>query len=282
MFLSVYVNAQNTKYDELSKNDLKKELILRDTKIKELEIIIENKNKSNESNIIIEKIKNENAELIEIINLTNDKFFLSNFKEKYSKDINVFKNTNLEKEDDYVYHNYNLILKGIIKGTKTSSEDKQLAEKALNFNYSYLKLFAFKPKFDEAIATKFDEVKINNLIKELDSIFFDLGSNLEKKKSDFSGVLKNYSKFTCELKQELSKELFKKGRPENPLVKNEFEKLKKANSYSKYPYLVKIIEKAKSNYISYVAEEDLPCKLAKKVETPKQKEEEVNKDAPKK
>lgn len=269
------LNAQNSNYDKKDKKELIQELENRDTKIKELE----NKIKKNNKNSIDSNLENEKSILIDIISETNEAFLYDAFENKYVKNSNYFKETDLSEYSELKFKNSNILLNSILNGKNTSNSDKKLCEKALLFNNNFIKLEIISKEVDSIINSRIDTLKVNQTIFKLDATSFETNSKIQLQKEEFNGLLKNYAKYTCELRKDLNKILINP-KQDNQLVKNEYEKLKKSPIYKNYPYLIKVIDKVKNTLDTYVENEDLPCQLFEKKVVKKQTADNIEEPSP--
>lgn len=248
------VNGQNTDYSKKSPKELVKDLTNKDNKIKELENII--KQSSEKSNIKI--LENKNLELLDIITKSNEVYLYEIFQNRYILDSEYFKNVDLDEKTTSKIINSIVLVNSILAGKNCSEKDKEIGAKVLKLRENYLKINDLDKVYQTTLNEKYDEKNVNLLISKMDSLVFDFNSKLDNRKNNYLGILKNYSKYTCELRKELAKNL-KNPNQDNPLVKNEYEKLKKNTFYKTYPYLFKIIDKVKTKPITYVDKDDLPC-----------------------
>lgn len=248
------VNGQNTDYSKKSPKELVKDLTDKDNKIKELENII--KQSSEKSNIKI--LENKNLELLDIITKSNEVYLYEIFQNRYILDSEYFKNVDLDEKTTSKIINSIVLVNSILAGKNCSEKDKEIGAKVLKLRENYLKINDLDKVYQTTLNEKYDEKNVNLLISKMDSLVFDFNSKLDNRKNNYLGILKNYSKYACELRKELAKNL-KNPNQDNPLVKNEYEKLKKNTFYKTYPYLIKIIDKVKTKPITYVDKDDLPC-----------------------
>ena len=251
-FVSGY--AQNKDYSKMKEKELIEELNFKDKKIKEIEaknIELTINNKSSE-------LIKQNSVLIDIITNCNEVYLYEIFENRYINDKNYFNDIDFDDKTTSKIKNSSVLVNSIKTGKNCSSEDKLMAEKVLNLRTNYLKFIQLDKEYQSIINEKFNEQNTINLVSKLDVLQFDVDSKLDKRKQVYIGLLKNFSKYTCELNKDIAK-LLKNPNQDNPLVKNAYENLKKNSAYKNYPYLIKILDKVKNNYITYVENEDLPC-----------------------
>ncbi len=265
-FISGY--AQNKDYTKMKDKELIVELNSRDKKIKVIESKIEELSKNN-------KLKKQNAELIDIITNANNVYLYEIFENRYIKDKNYFNDVDIDDKTTSKIENSIVLVNTILAGKNCSSQDRSMGEKVLKLRTNYLKFIELEKEYQNVIKEKSNEQNTASLVLKLDSLQFDLDSKLDKRKQEYLGLLKNYSKFTCELNKDIAK-LLKNPKQDNPLVKKAYEDLKKNSAYKKYPYFIKILDKVINNYIIYVENEDLPC-LEKEETKPKEDSKEVQK-----
>jgi hypothetical protein len=251
-FISGY--AQNKDYTKMKEKELIEELISRDKKIKELETKNAELTKNNKS----AELNKQNAELIDIITNSNEVYLYEIFQNRYINDKNYFNEVDFDDKTTSKIKNSSILVNSIKTGKNCTSEDKLMAEKVLNLRTNYLKFIELDKEYQSVINEKYNEPNTINLVSKLDVLQFDVDSKLDKRKQEYIGVLKNYSKYTCELNKDIAK-LLKNPKQDNPLVKSAYDNLKKNSAYKNYPYFIKILDKVKNNYITYVENEDLPC-----------------------
>ena len=271
VWLCISSYAQEKDYSSKKEKELIAELHLRDKKIKELETKNSELTKTNKST----ELSKQNSELIEIITNSNEVYLYEIFQNRYILDKNYFKEVDFDEKTTSKVRNSSVLINSILKGKKCSPEDKIIGEKALKLRDNYLKFIELDKEYQSVLNEKFNEKIVVSLVSKLDSLQFDLDSKLDKRKQEYLGLLKNYSKFTCELNKDIAK-LLKNPKQDNPLVKKAYEDLKKNSAYKNYPYFIKILDKVKNNYIIYVENEDLPC-LEKEETKPKEDNKEVQK-----
>lgn len=272
-FVSSY--SQNKDYSKMKEKELIEELYSKDKKIKELELNNANLSKNNKST----ELKQQNSELIDIITNNNEVYLYEIFQNRYINDKNYFNEIDFDEKTTSKIKNSSILVSSVLAGKKCSTEDKRIGDKVLKTRTNYLKFIDIDKEYQIVVNEKYNEQNISKLISKVDSLSFDVDSKLDKRKNEYSGLLKNYNKFSCNLKKDIAK-LLKNPNQENPLVKNEYENLKKNSAYKNYPYLVKTIDKVKNNYTIYVENEDLPCieKVEQKpIEKPKEEIKETQK-----
>lgn len=272
-FVSGY--AQNKDYTKMKEKELIEELISRDKKIKELDT----KNTELIKNNKIAELNKQNSELIDIITNSNEVYLYEIFQNRYIKDKNYFNEVDFDEKTTSKIKNSSVLVNSIKTGKNCSSEDKLMAEKVLNIRTNYLKFIELDKEYQSVINEKYNEQNTINLVSKLDVLQFDINSKLDKRKEEYLGTLRNYSKYTCELNKDIAK-LLKNPKQDNPLVKSAYDNLKKNNAYKNYPYFIKILDKVKNNHITYVENDDLPCveKVEQKlIEKPKEENKETQK-----
>ncbi len=272
-FISSY--AQNKDYSKINQKELIEELNLREKKIKELNAKIEELSKNSKT----DELKKQNSELIDIITNSNEVYLYEIFQNRYINDKNYFNEVDFDEKTTSKIKNSSILVNSVLAGKKCSIEDKRIGDKVLKLRTNYLKFTELDKEYQSVINEKYNEQNTTSLVSKLDSLQFDLDSKLDKRKQEYIGVLRNYSKYTCELNKDIAK-LLKNPNQVNPLVKNAYENLKKNSAYKNYPYLIKTIDKVKNNYTIYVEIEDLPCieKVEQKpIEKPKEEIKETQK-----
>ncbi|OXA66867.1 hypothetical protein B0A58_15885 [Flavobacterium branchiophilum NBRC 15030 = ATCC 35035] len=258
-------------YSKYKEKELIKELNLRDKSVFDLNIKIEELSKNNKSS----ELKKQNAELIDIITNTNNVYLYEIFENRYIKDKNYFNDVDIDDKTTSKIENSIVLVNTILAGKNCSSQDRSMGEKVLKLRTNYLKFIELEKEYQNVIKEKSNEQNTANLVSKLDVLQFDVDSKLDKRKQEYLGLLKNYSKYTCELNKDIAK-LLKNPKQDNPLVENAYEKLKQNSGYKNYPYFIKIIDKVKNNHITYVENDDLPC-----LEKVEQKQNETVKDVQK-
>jgi hypothetical protein len=253
-FISSYAQNKNKDYSKMNPKELIEELNSKEKKIIEFENKISEITKNDKYN----EIKKQNTELIEIITKSNEVYLYEIFQNRYILDKNYFRDVDFDNKTTSKIKNSSVLVNSILNGNTCTSDDKIIGEKVLKLRTNYLKFIDIDKDYQNVINEKFNEINVKNLISKLDALNFDVESKLETKKNNYLGLLKNYSKFSCELRTEIST-LLKNPNQENPLVKNAYESLKKNFAYKNYPYLIKTIDKVKTNYTIYVENDDLPC-----------------------
>lgn len=266
---SLFSYGQTNDYSKLKEKQLKDTLIARDLKIKKIEEKLKSLEKNNKSN----DLQKENAELLDIISKNNEVFLIDAFKNKYVLNKDFFINTDLDSNALTKTKNSNVLLQSILRDTKCTTEDKQIAQKALDFNTNYLAFIELDKEYNSIINNKLNEKESSVFLEKINKLSFEAGSKLDTRKQNYTALIKNYNQFTCELKHDIEK-ISKNPNRENPLVKKAYDDLKK-KEFKNYPYLLKIIDKAKNNFATFVSNDDLPC-------TPLQKEEAKNTNTDKK
>lgn len=268
-FISSY--AQNKDYTKMKDKELIEELISRDKKIKELETKNAELIKNNKS----AELNKQNSELIDIITNSNEVYLYEIFQNRYINDKNYFNEVDFDEKTTSKIKNSSVLVNTILSGKNCSSQDRSMGEKVLKLRTNYLKFIDLEKEYQNVIEEKSNEQNTANLVSKLDVLQFDVDSKLDKRKQEYLGLLKNYSKYTCELNKDIAK-LLKNPKQDNPLVKNAYDNLKKNSAYKNYPYFIKIIDKVKNNHLTYVENDDLPC-----LEKVEQKQNETVKEAQK-
>jgi hypothetical protein len=259
-FLSGY--AQDKDYSKLKEKELVEELNSRDKKIKLLELNNTDLLKNNKS----AELKKHNSELIDIITNSNEIYLYEIFQNRYILDKNYFNEVDFDVKTTSKIKNSSVLANSVLAGRNCSTEDKSVGDKVLKLRTNYLKFIDLDKEYQSVINEKLNDKKRVNLVSKLDSLQFDVDSKLDKRKLEYIGILKNYSKYACELNKDIAK-LLKNPNQDNPLVKNAYENLKKNSTYKNYPYLIKIIDKVKKNHVVYVENEDLPCEETSQIVT---------------
>lgn len=198
-----------------------------------------------------------NASYREALVSVNNVFLKKIFINNYMNNSDYFINTDLSKEDpkaDLVRAN---VLLNSMKLTLVGDSLK-VCNEALNFNENYMKLFEIKNGL--VLKSRYDKEKVNLGISAIDSLpAISAGSKLDITKTKIKNILRNYATSTTILKAELEKN--KKGDPDNPDVKKKYLSLEK--KYLDYPFLIKAIQKAKTNKTNDLSELDIPLDPSK-------------------
>jgi hypothetical protein len=205
-----------------------------------------------------ETLKKQNNDLTDIITESNRVFFYEVFHDRYILNKNYFKEVDFDEKTTSKIKNSIVLVNSILAGKNCSSEDKIIGEKVLKLRDNYLKFIVIDSAYQKAINEKYDEKKIIDLVSKLDSLDFEIDSKLSLRKNQYIGLLKNYSKFTCELRQEITKKL-KIPDQNNQFVQKAYDDLKKIDKYKSYPYLIQVIEKVKNNVNNYSRNDLQPC-----------------------
>lgn len=218
--------------------------------------------------------------LKDIIKETNRVFLREIFDEKYIKNENYFKVTDLLSANDdntQKFKNSDVIIKSIMVDEHDPSV-KEKCKYALEFNKTYLKLFDIRKN---VLFVKYDSIKVNQAIKDIKNLSeLDVNSKLDVTKNKIRNYLENYLERTCELKIILEK--LKSNPDQNPTFKQKYTILENKEDYKDYPYLIQIIRKIKNNRNDYSKDDLQPCEDIKKSTTEAVKPEVIKENTPKK
>ncbi len=231
-----------------------------------------------EKNDLISKKGDSISILKNIIKETNTVFLREIFDEKYIKNENYFKDTDLATDDNtQKFKNSDVIIKSIMIDDHDSSV-KEKCKYALEFNKTYLKLFDIRKN---VLYVKYDSIKVNEAIKDIKRLYpLDGNSKLEATKNRIQNYLENYLERTCEVKIILEK--LKSNPDQTTVFKQQYTKLENKEDYKDYPYLIQIIRKIKNNRNDYSKDDLKPCQEIKKPTTEVVKPEVVKESTSKK
>lgn len=200
----------------------------------------------------------ENEELKGLLTVTTNRWLKPVFIDKYMK-TGYFENTELaNSEEDFdeiikIFHQYDLIIRSV-KVTANSEDTIRLAQKALNFNENYLRLFEIRR---DVLAEKFTKENVELALVKMESLpALEKNSNLQKTKEDFRALLLNYEDSTCSLKENLFHLI--QADQTTVTTKKMYNDFLTQKKYASYPYLVGVINKLQKNVIMYTPE-DLSC-----------------------
>lgn len=269
LFITLYGQKKDYKaeYENITKELSAKNEELK-KKEKEVELL---KNKSGVSS----SNKDADQRLQKIVQDNNTVFFNEIFENKYKKNIRYFLDTGLgNKEDLYKFENSNVVLANIINDKSKSTEDKDLALMAVNFNETYAALFKIKEKVKDFFSVKYsaeNAEKIQSELNLLQTVRFDA---LDNDKNKMSSEIEVYGKKSCELNLRLNT-LKTLAKADNGILKDQYAKIKKEYPF---PYLQHVITEMSSNLASYTDDKLPECKTdAEKVSA--EKEPKIGKEA---
>jgi len=252
--------SQKEDLSKKSKEELIQVINKKDIQIKELE------KGTKKSDSDISNFKKELSNIKNTIKETNEIFLKDIFNNKYIVNTKYFKETDLSNEDDTKkFKNSNVLINSILADDSSSKEDKEVCNKALDFNTNYLILFEIRKT---VLNEKFSTEKVEKAILDIKNLpVLEISSKLDESKKRISNALKNYNENTCLLKKSLDK--FKNADQKSPALKQFYTALEKDDHYKEYPYLIHIIRKVKNNIIDYTNDDLQPCEeiIEKKTES---------------
>jgi hypothetical protein len=198
----------------------------------------------------------EREELRQLLRLSTNRWLKPVFTSRYLEN-DYFQETSLAKpEDDFaeiqkVFGQYNLISNSL-RMTAISEDTVRLAERALDFNENYINLFKIR---GDVLSVKPDSSIIKKALVRLDSLP-ELGKNskLQEDKNLIHALILNYKIRSCELKRDLAGLL----NADQTVAQKRYNDFKIDPRYSKYPYLIRIIEEIQKD-INLYTDDDLPC-----------------------
>jgi hypothetical protein len=271
-------NAQTKQIDYTDKKrpeDLRILCIEKDKKIADL--IKDKENLIIEKSNLFSKKCDSTLILKQFIQEIND-VFLKDLVNNYINNDLFFKETDLvsAKEDDtQKFKNENLKIKSILL-VETNPLIINKCQLALNFNNSYIKLFAIRK---DVLFQKYNFEKIDQAIKEIDNLpTLDNNFKLFIRKNNIKQDLEKYKQTTCNLKTEL--EVLIENPFQTPTFKKKYDLLKNKNEYKNYPYLIQVIEKVKNSVNNYSKNDLQPCEEVKTTTTDPVKSEGVKEGTP--
>lgn len=250
-----YLNIKKT--EELRRLCLEKDLkiVSQTNEIKNLNDNIKKLSSNNNDSVV--------NDLKELIKKINSVFLREIFDEKYIKNENYFKETDLATDDNtQKFKNSDVIIKSIMADEENLSV-KEKCSYAIEFNKTYVKLFEIRKN---VLFVKYDSIKVNEAINDIKNLSpLDENSKLEATKKRIRIHLENYLERTCELKIIL--EQLKKNPDQTAVFKQQYTKLENKEDYKDYPYLIQIIRKIKNNRNDYSKDDLQPCEELKKQTT---------------
>jgi hypothetical protein len=265
------VAQQKKDYSKFSSKDLIKELENRDSEFKKLKDD-SSKEKTSADNANNSKSDSDNkkiAELESTIKQINEVFLWEIFENKYIKNTDYFKETDLSIEDNTKkFTNSDILIKSVKTGYAKDAEIVNVCNKARDFNNNYLRLFEVQKTI---LTESYNDEKVKNALKEIEKLpALDFDSKLGATKQKLIDLLKNYLANTCDLKEKLDK---MKKADQSPVIKQKYAALEKDAHFKDYPYLVQVIKDIKNSLNSYTEDDLQPCLAVEKAESVQTKAE---------
>lgn len=191
------------------------------------------------------------------LNFNENQIVLFNIK-------NTINNTNFENADiKKIELLENLIkqieaLSKLDEGSKLEFRKKQL----LNLCINYIKIIKINPL--NSLKLKFNKAEKDAIIEELIKLpVLEESEKLEKEKRKFIEIYKNYELKIEKLIKSLEQFTTFEDNPSSDVRDSKYDDLIK--EYNEYPFLVKVIEKAKKNKLAFKSE--LPTQIKKEDKT---------------
>jgi hypothetical protein len=220
----------------------------------------------------VELVKSEKEEIERLLKETTNHWLKQVFIDKYIKNDKYFLDSNIPEIDvdrealKRNFEQYDIILKSVL-ASNPSKDHELVANRALEFNKNYLALFRIK---SEVLTQRYSEALVEKTLKEIDSLPVLKVGKLQETKIEIIGLLKNYKRRNCELKQELDN--FSKV-PDQEASKPKYKEFEKDVRFKDYPYLIKILQDIQKN-VNLYTKDSLPCEVEidEKVVTEKEDE----------
>lgn len=249
--------AQQQDLESLSKKDLIAIVAKKDQEINKIArqlsvLTAENQKDKNER----ETVTRESKELKRLLTETTNRWLKEVFIDKYITNKNYFLESNIPvNNDDYTelkknFDQYDIIIKSVLASNPTN-EHQAVAQKALDFNESYLTLLRIR---DEILPLQYSEEVVIKTLQQLDTLPKLQAGKLQETKTKIIGLLKNYNERNCMLKLELDN--FSK--VDQEVAKAKYKGFEKDARFKDYPYFIKILQDIQKNVNLYTAD-SLPC-----------------------